>query len=88
MIVHKITPLINKASTITQYDPAVVADVVGFTLKFTREFLENPTHAGIRIKYFGVFRPKLKALNYYLKNLIPKLRKSPTPELINEFRTF
>jgi hypothetical protein len=88
MIVHKITSLVNKTSEITQYSPAVIADVVGYTLKYTKEFLDKPTHAGIRIRYFGVFRPKLKALNFYLKSLILKLRVSSTPELIEEFRVF
>jgi hypothetical protein len=88
MIIHKITKLVNKTSEITTYSPELVTEVVGFVLKYTKDFLEKPTHAGIRIKYFGVFRPKLKALNYYLKTLISQMRIQQTPQLVDEFRTF
>jgi hypothetical protein len=88
MVVNKITPLVNSTSAITKFSPEVVASVVGHTLSFTSSFLKSPTHAGIRLTYFGVLRPNLKALNYYLKYLIRVLRTSPTPEITQEFKTY
>lgn len=76
MIITKIDKLVQETQAITQYPPEVVSDVVRFIFKYTREFLLNPTHAGLRLPHLGVIRPINNTINHYLTaKLIPKLRK-------------
>lgn len=92
MIITKITPIVNKTASLLNIDPTLVQLTIGSILKQTKEYIENPTHAGLRIRYFGVFRPYSPALTYHLKKLIRDLR-DPTkaslhPTIKEEFRKF
>lgn len=77
MIVNKITSLVNTTAEITNFSPEITSDVVGHALRFANQYLRNPTKAGLRITYFGVFRPHKRALNAYLLRLLKRLRALP-----------
>lgn len=92
MVVHKITELVNKTASILNVDPSLVQLTIGSILKQTKEYIENPQHAGLRIRHFGVFRPHSAALTLHLKRLIKNLRDPSKEEFYpiirQEFRKF
>lgn len=89
MIVSKITPLVSSAAEITQMSPEIVSDVVKHLFTFTKNYLQKPDKAGLRITYLGVIRPQKKPLNFYLKKLIAEMRLEPDNEELKEnFRIF
>lgn len=92
MIVHKITDLVNHTADLLSLPPTTVQSVIGHTLKYTKEYIQNPTKAGLRLRYFGVIRPDSRSLTSFLKRLISHLR-DPTKEHLHpiireEFKRF
>lgn len=93
MVVHKITPIVNQTAEILNLPPTLVADIIKHTLAYTKDYVQNPTRAGVRLPYFGVIRPHQSSLTSFLKRLISKLRDPTTPEediprIQEEFRRF
>lgn len=86
----KIDSVLKQTSKKLVYPPEVIGDVVKHAFTFISDYIENPTNPGLRFINFGVFRPKLRAINSLLsKSIIPALRKNRTSEeLIKEFRTY
>jgi hypothetical protein len=92
MIIHKITDLVNHVAEVLSLPPDTISQVIGHTLSYTKDYIENPTKPGLRLKYFGVIRPDSKSLTVFLKKLIKHLR-DPTlshlhPQIKEEFARF
>lgn len=88
MLVSKIDKLLQQTAESTNQSPEIVADVIKHLFLYIRDYLLNPTSAGLRINYLGVIRPKKKILNFYVKRLLDDVRKERSEENINKFRTF
>lgn len=88
MLVSRIDKLLAQTAENTNQPPEIVADVIKHLFEFIKDFLLNPTHAGLRINYLGVIRPKKKILNFHVKRLLDDLRKDKSEENITKFRAF
>jgi len=86
----RIDPLLKETAKILDYPPHVIGDVVKHSFKFIHDFIDSPTHAGLRYQNFGVIRGSLNAVNAYIQfRVIPQLRKDRTNEFwLNRLRTY
>jgi hypothetical protein len=46
-----ISGLLAETTNITQYPPEVISSVLDHTFSFIKEYIDTPTHAGLRIPY-------------------------------------
>lgn len=74
MLVRNIDELLQSTAELLNYPPNTVMSVIDHNFKSLHDYIDAPTHSGIRFPYLGVFRPNPKAVTYYLQNLISKLR--------------
>lgn len=80
----RVSGLLAETTNMTQYPPEVVSSVIEHAFSFIKEYIAYPTHAGLRIPYWGVIRPNPKSIPKYLQFLISKLREDPTNEDLKE----
>lgn len=93
MIVHKITPIVNQTAEILNLPPEEVAPVIKHALSSIKNYVQDPTKAGIRLQHFGVVRPHPASLTSFLKRLLSQLKDPTTPsesipKIQEEFRRF
>lgn len=85
----KLDPILAKTAELLDYPPEVIGDVVQHGFKFMKEFIGNPTHAGLRYHHFGVIRAFEKPLRHYLQRLVADMRRKPDDEALKEkFRKY
>ena len=86
---QKIPKLLAQTANITQYSPEIVSSVIEHSFKFIKEYIRNPTHAGLRVQHLGVIRITTPKVIHHLKNLLKKLRKDRNDEeALTQFRYY